>query len=92
MCKCPICGSNEYRYDRYVEWGIGTVEQHGSCEKCGYIVEQAYTPVMEAYMDIKRGFKTVNGYIKKDVRKHRRIRKKCNAPKKEINPLWVWYV
>ena len=47
---------------------------------------------MEAYRDIKRGIKTRDGYIEKNAKKHKRIRKKCNAPKMDVNPIWAWYV
>lgn len=89
MRKCPICGSDKYQYVSFTEdyWGI--VEQHGYCERCGYCIEQVYSPTMEGYMDIKKGFKTRDGYVEKNAKKHRRFRRKCNAPKMEVNPLWV---
>ena len=65
--NCPICGSNDYEYISFSEDYFGIVERHGSCERCGYIVEQAYSPIMEAYRDIKRGIKTRNGYIEKNA-------------------------
>lgn len=92
MLKCPICGSGGYQYDSWSEDYWGTVERHGYCEKCGYRVEQAYSPVFEAYMDVKKGFKAPHGYVKKNIRKHKRYRRKCNAPKLDINPIWVWMV
>ncbi len=46
--NCPICGSNDYEYISFSEDYFGTVERHGSCERCGYLVEQAYSPIMEA--------------------------------------------
>ena len=89
MNRCPICKSNGYQYIDFSEdyWGI--VERHGYCEKCGYCVEQVYSPIFEAYMDTKKGYKTLNGYVKKDIRKHKRYRRKCNAPKLEINPYYI---
>lgn len=90
--NCPICGSNDYEYISFSEDCFGTVECHGSCERCGYLVEQVYSPIMEAYRDIKRGIKTRDGYIEKNAKKHKRIRKKCNAPKMDVNPIWAWYV
>lgn len=52
--NCPICGSNDYEYISFSEDYFGIVERHGSCERCGYLVEQAYSPIMEAYRDIKK--------------------------------------
>lgn len=79
--NCPICGSNDYEYISFSEDYFGIVERHGSCERCGYIVEQAYSPIMEAYRDIKRGIKTRDGYIEKNAKKHKRIRKNATHQK-----------
>lgn len=79
--NCPICGSTDYEYISFSEDYWGTVERHESCERCGYLIEQAYTPIIEAYRDIKRGIKTQNGYIEKNAKKHKRIRRKCKAQK-----------
>ena len=38
--NCPICGSNDYEYISFSEYYFGIVERHGSCERCGYLVEQ----------------------------------------------------
>jgi len=34
---CPICGSNEWKYVSYSEEYWGVVEQHGYCDRCGFI-------------------------------------------------------
>jgi hypothetical protein len=91
--QCPICKSKKFDYVSYSEYGWGTVEQHGFCDRCGYIVEQAYSPVYEAFWDVKRGFKHPNGhYIPKNVKKHRRIRRKKNIKSIEVNPVWINYI
>lgn len=82
-----------FNYVSYSEYDWGTVEQHGCCDRCGYIVEQAYSPVYEAFWDIKRGFKDAYGnYHPKNVKKHRRIRRKRGIQNIEVNPLWVYYI
>ena len=91
--KCPICKSKTFEYCSFSEYGFGTVEQHGYCDRCGYIVEQAYSPVYDAFYDIKKGFKDTFGrYHSKNVRRHRRIRRKLNIKNIEINPIWVFYM
>ena len=80
--RCPICNSSTFDYVSYSEYGYGTVEQHGYCDKCGYTVEQVYHPVYEAFLDIKKGFKDYNGkYHPKNVKRHRRVRRKLNLKK-----------
>ena len=78
---------NEY------EWGVA-VEQHGYCDRCGFMIEQVYSPSFECFSDRKKGFKDYKGiYHAKNVKKHKRIRRKCNYDKKiEINPTWSMYV
>lgn len=93
IIECPICGSETFEYFSYSEWGWGTVEQHGNCSRCGYIIEQAYSPVSKAFWDIKKGFKhPENGYQAKNIRKHKRIRRKKNIRDIEVNPIWLKYV
>jgi hypothetical protein len=90
--KCPICGIETFEYFSVSEW-LGTVEQHGNCSRCGYTVEQAYSPVFEAFWDVKRGYKHPTlGYIEKNVKRHKRIRKKKHIKDIEVNPLWIKYV
>ena len=93
LINCPICGSKTFDYISYSEYGWGTVEQHGNCSRCGYIVEQAYSPVYDAFHDIKRGFKDAQGnYHPKDVKRHKRIRRKQGIKNIEVNPAWIYYV
>ena len=64
------------------------------CERCGFMVEQVYSPSFECFFDRKKGFKDCNGiYHSKNVKKHKRARRKCNYDTKiEINPTWSMYV
>ena len=43
---CPMCKSKTFDYVSYSEFGWGTVEQHGFCHRCGFVVEQAYSPCL----------------------------------------------
>lgn len=91
--SCPICNSPTFEYCSYSEWGWGTVKRHGYCDRCGYVVEQAYSPVYEAFYDVCRGFKDYYGkYHPKNVKKHRRARRKANIRNAEVNPIWIKYV
>lgn len=91
--SCPICGYKYFEYFSESMWGWGTVEQYGNCERCGYAVAQAYSPVYEAFWDIKKGFKhPENGYQAKNIRRHKRIRRKKNIKNIEVNPLWLNYI
>ena len=91
--NCPICGSKTFDYISYSEYCWGTVEQHGNCSRCGYMVEQAYSSVYDAFLDIKRGFKDhLGNYHPKNVKRHKRIRRKLGIKNIEVNPAWVYYV
>ena len=91
--KCPICNSKTFEYVSYSEFWIGTVEQHGYCHRCGYVVEQDYSPICKAFWDVKKGFKHPSGeYVSKNVKKHKRIRRKLNNKNIEVNPLWIKYI
>jgi hypothetical protein len=93
IIECPICKSKTFEYVSYSEECHGVVEQHGFCHRCGYIVEQGYSPVYEAFWDTKRGFRRPDGrYIPKNVKKHKRIRRKKNIKNIEVNPIWINYV
>lgn len=90
---CPVCKSKKFKYVSYEEYGWGIVEQHGYCPRCGYVVQQAYSPIYEAFLDVKRGFKHPNGYyVPKDVKRHKRIRRKLGVKGIEVNPRWVYFV
>lgn len=92
--KCPICHHNTFNYVAYSEYGWGTVEQHGYCDRCGFMVEQIYSHPFGCFFDRKKGFKDYKGiYHSKNVKKHKRARRKCNYDTKiEINPTWSMYV
>ena len=91
IIECPICHSKTFDYVSYSEECYGIVEQHGYCDRCGYRVEQAYSTVYEAFLDIKKGFKDINGnYHPKNVKRHKRIRRKQNIKGIEVNPFWVY--
>lgn len=90
IIECPVCHKNTFEYCSFSEYGWGIIEQHGYCKRCGYVIEQAYSPVFEGIQDIKRGFKLPNGqYVEKDIKRHKRIRRKLNVNNIEINPLWI---
>ena len=90
--KCPMCESQTFDYCSYSEC-YGAVEQHGYCDRCGYTVNQAYSSVFEAFYDTKKGFKNYFGeYCPKNVKKHKRVRRKLNIKNIEVNPKWVFYV
>lgn len=91
--ECPICASKEFEYISYTEAMWGTVEQHGYCRRCGYVVEQAYSPVYEAFWDVKRGFRHPAGYyVPRNVERHKRIRRKLGIKGIEVNPQWIYYI
>jgi hypothetical protein len=93
IIECPICKHKTFEYVSYSEYGWGIVEQHGHCHRCGYIVEQAYSGVLEAFWDVKRGFKhPTQGYIPRDVERHKRIRRKLGIKNIEVNPVWIYYI
>lgn len=93
IIECPICRSKTFEYVSYSEECYGTVEQHGYCDRCGYTIEQSYSPVYEAFYDIKRGYKDALGrYHPKNVKRHRRIRRKLNIKNIDVNPYWVFYM
>lgn len=93
IIDCPICKSKTFEYISYSEWGWGIVEQHGHCHRCGYIIEQAYSPAIECFWDIKKGFKNAFGqYFPKNIKKHKRIRRKLNIKNIDVNPEWIHYI
>lgn len=87
--KCPICGYKDYRYVSYSEECFGIVEQHGYCERCGYIVEQAYSEVVGGLeLDRTRGYRNAytGEYLSNNKRKRRRMRRKYHI--KHTNKDW----
>lgn len=93
LIECPICKSKTFDYVSYSEYGWGTVEQHGYCHRCGYVVEQAYSPVYDGFWDVTRGFKLPSGeYAPKNIKRHRRIRRKAGIKNIDVNPAWIRYI
>ena len=93
LIECPICHIKTFEYIFFSEDGWGIVEQHGYCDKCGYTVEQAYSPVYEAFYDIKKGYKDALGrYHPKNVKRHKRIRRRLDPKNIDVNPSWVFYI
>lgn len=93
LTMCPICKSKTFDYVSYSEECWGIVEQHGYCSRCGYIIEQVYSPVYEAFCDVKRGFKHPNGYyVQKNAKRHKRIRRKLSIKNIEVNPVWIYHI
>ena len=90
---CPICKSKSYDYSSYSEYGWGIVEQHGWCSRCGYRVEQAYSPIVEAFYVVKRGYKLPSGeYVANNKKKHRRLKRKSGVKNIAVNPVWVYFM
>ena len=93
LIECPICHHQTFEYISFSEECYGTVEQHGYCDKCGYTVEQAYSTVYEAFYDIKKGYKDVLGrYHPKNVKRHKRIRRRLDTKNIDVNLSWVFYI
>lgn len=93
LIECPICHHQTFEYISFSEECYGTVEQHGYCDKCGYTVEQAYSPVYEAFYDIKKGYKDALGrYHPKNAKRHKRIRRRLDTKNIDVNPSWVFYI
>ena len=76
--ECPVCGFKGYQYVQYSEEYWGVVEQHGYCDRCGYMVEQAYSDSIDGFVpELTRGYKDREGvYHPKNTRKRARIHKK----------------
>ena len=93
--KCPICKAKTFDYVSYSEGYWGIVERHGFCVRCGYIIEQAYSPSIDGFIDTKKGYKKRTGeYVPKNIKKHKRIRRKLKIKNYdyEINPEWTRYI
>lgn len=90
---CPMCGHNTYDYCSYHEGEWGVVEHHGECIRCGYFTEMCYSPVLKGIRDNKKGYRDYQGvYHPKDVKRHKRIRRKAGITNKqiEINQPWMY--
>lgn len=96
IINCPICKTKTFEYCSYSDnyWGgMVTVEQHGNCTRCGYRLEQAYCEPVEGFFDIVKGFKNPYGeYFPKNIKKHKRIRRKLGIKNYDINPEWMKYI
>lgn len=53
--KCPICHHNTFNYISYSEYEWETVEQHGYCDRCGFMIEQAYSSPFCMFFRQKKG-------------------------------------
>ena len=77
MRRCPVCNSDKYRYVSYAEECYGIVEQHGRCNRCGYVIEQCYSFPVDGFEPIiRRGHKCLNKYYPKNKRKRLRMKRK----------------
>lgn len=77
--RCPICNSKKYKSVIYTEECWGIVEEHSLCDRCGYMVEMAYSePIVGFYPPLRKGYRNkYNGvYYAKDIRKRKRIKRK----------------
>lgn len=77
--RCPICNSKKYKSVIYTGEYWGIVEEHSLCDRCGYMVEMAYSkPIVGFYPPLRRGYRNkYNGvYYAKDIRKRKRIKRK----------------
>lgn len=94
LIKCPVCNSKTFDYISYSDECVGITEQHGICRRCGYVIEQVYSHPLEAIWDIKKGIKNrhTGEYFPKNIKKHKRIRKKLGIKNYEINPDWIYYI
>lgn len=95
---CPICKSKKYEATSFSDeiWGgIYEVENHSYCPSCGFRIEMAYCQPLIGFEDHKRGWRDYkNKYHQKDIRKHKRYRRKnkerCEGI--EVNPEWVYFI
>lgn len=77
--RCPICNSKKYKSIIYTEEYWGIVEEHSFCDRCGYMVEMAYSkPIVGFYPPLRKGYKNkYNGvYCGKNIRKRKRVKRK----------------
>ena len=91
--KCPVCNSKGYRYISFSEFGWGIVERHGFCNRCGYTIEQAYSPVMEGFvLNRTKGFKVDGKWYGKNTRKRKRMKRKYNIKHEVPRDIWISYI
>lgn len=76
---CLICGFKGWSYIHYTEGCWGIVEQHGFCDRCGYTIEQSYSPTIAGFeLDRQKGYKIKGVWHGKNTRKRKRMRRKHN--------------
>jgi hypothetical protein len=90
---CPICGGM-FKIEEYLEdiWGtFEIVERHNSCDRCGYREEQCYSDVFCGFEPpIKKGYRGYKDkYVKKNIRKRKRMKRKYNIKYGDKN--WLFY-
>jgi hypothetical protein len=86
--KCPVCGG-KFKVEEYTEEYWGVVERHNYCDRCGYREEQCYSEVLYGFEPpIRKGGKGYKKYIKKNIRKRKRIKRKYNI--KYGNKDWIF--
>ena len=78
--KCPICSYKKYKDVHYTEECYGIVEQHCYCDRCGFVIEQAYSePIYGFYPPTRKGYKDHNGvYHPKNIKRRKRMKRKYN--------------
>lgn len=92
MIQCPLCKHPSSFEDVSYSGEFGTEEQHSHCHRCGYFVEQCYSPVYTGIVDYFRGHKTCDGgYITSNRRKHKRIRRRLHISGKDIGINLPWF-
>lgn len=89
MVECPVCGG-KFIVEEYTEEYWGVVERHNYCDRCGYREEQCYNEGISGFEPpIEKGYKGRNEkYIKKNIRKRKRIKRKYNI--KYGNKDWIF--
>lgn len=89
---CPVCSSSKYVYTCYrEEWGL--VEQYGYCDRCGFVLQQQYSPVQTGFYPMRRrGYKDARG-VYHNANRRARIRMKRKYDIKYIRePGNMWLI
>ena len=78
--ECPVCKNIKgWTYSYYTEEYWGVVEQHGYCERCGFIIEQAYSQPFYGFLaPQKKGHKFNGKWFGKNIRRRKRLKRKLN--------------
>lgn len=88
--RCPVCNSAKYAYTHYrEEWGL--VEQYGYCDRCGFTLQQAYSPVKTGFYPIRRrGYRDAKGVYHASNRRVRiRLKRKHNIKYSNEDREWL---